>query len=70
VNFKDAFIAKAQKYNHYEETEKIPGRKCDNCIRGKLSYPYTCKDYSRIRHDNYYAETCLNYTEDPNCPVD
>jgi len=67
---KDIFIGKAQKYNHYEETFCTPGRKCDNCIRWKLSYPYTCKDYSKIRHDKYYTETCLNYTEDKRCPVD
>lgn len=64
---KDVFIAQARKYNGYSETVPTAGRRCIGCIRWRLSYPYTCND-----HDMYgnRAETCLNWTDDKNCPVD
>jgi hypothetical protein len=64
---KDVFIGKAQKYNQYIKTGCTPGRKCINCKRWVLSYPYTCNDYDMYSNK---AETCLNYTEDTRCPVD
>jgi hypothetical protein len=67
MELKDVFIGQARKYNSYQETECTSGRKCIACQRWKLSYPYTCNDYSMY---SQRAETCLNYTEDKNCPVD
>jgi hypothetical protein len=69
----DIFKAKARKYNNYQETGYTKGRKCENCLRWRFSFPYTCNDFdiygSHLRESNK-AETCLNYTEDSHCPVD
>lgn len=73
MDISDVFKGKARKYNKYQETECTKGRKCINCVRWKFSFPYNCSDYdiwgSNERNYNK-AETCLNYNEDPHCPVD
>jgi hypothetical protein len=63
----DVFKAKARKYNNYQKSDCTEGRKCIQCTRWRLSYPYTCKD-----HDMYgdKAETCLNWTDDLRPEVD
>lgn len=67
MNIKDVFKGRAAKYNQYSETQRTQGRKCRDCIRWRLSFPYTCKDFQMNINK---AETCLNYTTDSNCLVD
>jgi len=67
MDIKDVFIGNAKKYNNYQKCEKTICRQCIDCIRWRLSFPYSCNDYN-MRSDK--AETCLNYTTDKNCKVD
>jgi hypothetical protein len=67
MDIKDIFIAKARKYNSYQQCDRTEGRKCINCMRWRLSYPYTC-DNNMMYTD--LAETCLNYTTELNPKVD
>jgi hypothetical protein len=67
MDIKDVFIGRAMKYNCYSETECTPGRRCTDCMRWRFSCPYTCKDHDTRGNK---AETCLNWTDDKNCPVD
>lgn len=67
MNIGDVFKGKSRKYNQYYETECTEGRKCRNCMRWRYSFPYTCSDCEMVGNK---AETCLNYTEDKNAPVD
>ena len=67
MDLKDVFIAKARKYNHYQEGEHASGRNCKTCVRWQFSYPYTCKDCD-FRSDK--GASCINWTDDKNCPVD
>jgi hypothetical protein len=73
MDIAEVFKGRARKYNQYQETECIEGRKCRNCVRWRFSFSYTCNDYdiwgSNERTYNK-AETCLNYSEDPKCEVD
>jgi hypothetical protein len=63
----EVFKAKARKYNCYSETKGTEGRKCVDCMRWRMSFPYTCHDFDMY---GTKAETCLNWTDDKNCPVD
>ena len=68
MTLKDIFVNKARKYNKYEYSGAfLGGQRCINCVRWRLSYPYTCND-----HDMYSkkAESCLNWTDDVKCQVD
>ena len=70
MNIGDIFIGRARKYNQYSETETIAsGRHCRDCIRWRLSFPYTCRD-SEHGAKGKKAERCLNFSTDRNCPVD
>lgn len=73
MDAKEIFIGKARKYNSYQETEITKGRRCQNCVRWRFSFPYTCNDYDiwdSLNRDWNKAETCLNYSEDLKCEVD
>ena len=67
MGIKEVFIGKARKYNNYQECECTEGRKCINCIRWRLSFPYTCNDYDMYSNK---AETCLNWTNKSRPEVD
>ncbi len=67
TSIKDSFINQARKYNNYQECERIKNRKCINCTRWRLSFPYTCNDYDMYSDK---AETCLNYTTERSPKVD
>jgi hypothetical protein len=67
MDIKDVFISKARKYNNYQETVCVKDRKCINCTRWRLSFPYTCNDYDMY---TIKAETCLNYTTESRPEVD
>ena len=55
---KSFFIAEANRYNHYIESEtENQDKKCRHCIRKRYSYPNGCKD--GWNHPNKTG--CLNY---------
>ncbi len=71
MDLKNVFEAKASKYNRYQQCDcKTEGRRCVNCFRWRFSFPYTCNDMSNWGNEGMKAETCLNYTEDKNCPIE
>jgi hypothetical protein len=67
MDISDVFKARARKYNCYQETERTEDRQCKNCMRWRLSYPYTCNDYDMYTDK---AETCLNWTDEKRPVVD
>lgn len=67
MDIADVFKGKARKYNNYQECSRTGGRKCIQCSRWRLSYPYTCEDYDMYSDK---AETCLNWVDSPRPEVD
>jgi hypothetical protein len=67
MDIKDVFIGRARKYNSYQKCSRTIGRKCIDCTRWRLSYPYTCHDFDMYSDK---AETCLNWTDEKSPEVD
>lgn len=72
-NAKDYFVMRAKKYNHYDQCETVNNNnRCADCMRRKLSYPYTCNDGWPCGDENWVdkGKDCNNFTTDSNCAVD
>lgn len=67
MELRDVFISKAEKYNCYQECQGTEGRRCIDCTRWRLSFPYSCVDYDMC---SAKGETCINWTNECSPPVD